>query len=51
MNGKLKCDRCGWEMHEDRFAIVGEEVLCDLCREGIPHPHKSDDKEKGAAVC
>lgn len=29
----MTCEQCGRTAHEDCFAIFGERVLCDVCRE------------------
>lgn len=47
----MKCDRCGRECHEDHFAVIGEENLCEWCRANGAIRNKvnkatpNDDKE------
>lgn len=44
MSGKLKCDKCGLEAHEDRFGIEDGQLLCDICREKMESANKGKPK-------
>lgn len=35
-HGFIECDGCREEVHEDTVQIIGDQVLCDRCREKIP---------------
>lgn len=44
MSGKLKCDKCGLEAHEDRFGIEDGMVVCDMCREEMEAANEGKTK-------